>query len=63
MIKISEKSENIKFTIHHSWLFQKILIPENYIKQTLDESFTNKCQNHVGCCYGYKSLCVDDQFS
>ena len=55
MIKISEKSENIKFT--------KILIPENYVKQTLDESFTNKCQNHVGCCYGYKSLCVDDQFS
>ena len=23
----------------------------------------SKCQNNVGCSYGYKLVCVDDQFS
>ena len=43
--------------------FKSILISENYVKQTPDESYTNKCQNHVSCRYDYKLICVDGQFS
>ena len=43
--------------------FESILVPENNGKQNPDEPYTNKHQNHVGCNYGYKLVCVDDQFS
>ena len=43
--------------------FEIVLIPENNGKQNLDEIYMNKYQNHVGCSYGYKLACVDDQLS
>ena len=36
---------------------------ENNGKRNSKESYTNKCQNHIACCYGYKLVCVDDKFS
>ena len=36
---------------------------ENNGKQNLEESFTNKYQNHIACSYDYKLVCVDDKFS
>ena len=29
----------------------------------LDDTYTSKYQNRVGCSFGYKLVCVDDQFS
>ena len=43
--------------------FESILVPENDGKQNADKSYTNKYQNTVGCSFGYKLACVDDQFS
>ena len=39
------------------------LVPKNIRKQNSDESHTNKYQDHVGCSFGYKLVCVDDQFT
>ena len=36
---------------------------ENNDKQNTKEFYTNKCQNHIACSYGYKLVCVDDKFS
>ena len=38
-------------------------MPQDKGKQNLNESYTNKYQKHVGCSYGYKSVCVHDEFS
>ena len=38
-------------------------MPQDNGKQNPDQSYTNKCQKHVACSYGYKSVCVDDKFS
>ena len=43
--------------------FENILVPEDNGKQNPNESYTNKCQKHVACSYGYKLVCVDDRFS
>ena len=43
--------------------FENILVPEDNGKQNPNESYTNKCQKHVACSYGYKLVCVDDSFS
>ena len=43
--------------------FENILLPEDNGKQNPNESYTNKCQKHVACSYGYKLVCVDDRFS
>ena len=43
--------------------FDSILVAENNGKQNLDESYTNKYQNHVGCSFDFKSICVVDCFS
>ena len=43
--------------------FQTILVPEDKGKKNSNKSYTNKCQNHVGCSCGYKLVCVDDKFS
>ena len=43
--------------------FESISVPGNNGKQNPDESYTNKYQNHVGCSFVYKIVCVDDQFS
>ena len=43
--------------------FESILVSENNGRQNTDASHKNNFQNHVGCSFGYKLLCVDDQFS
>ena len=43
--------------------FESILAPEDIGKQSSDESYTNKYQDHVACSYGYKLVCVDGKFS
>ena len=43
--------------------FESILVPENNGKENPDESYTNKYQNHDGCSFGFKLVCVDDQIS
>ena len=43
--------------------FESILVPENNGKQKSNESYRNKEKNHTGCSFGYKLVCVDDQFS
>ena len=43
--------------------FASILVPEVNRKQNPNISYTNKYQNHVPYSYGYKLVCVHDQFS
>ena len=43
--------------------FESNLVLESNGKQNPNESYTNKCQKHVACSYGYKLVCVDDKFS
>ena len=43
--------------------FESILVPEDNGKQNPNESYTNKYQKHIACSYGYKLICVDDEFS
>ena len=43
--------------------FESNLVPEDNEKQNPNESYTNKCQEHVACSYGYKLVGVDDKFS
>ena len=43
--------------------FESILVSKDNGKQNLDVSYTNKCQKHVACSYGYKLVCVDVKFS
>ena len=41
----------------------QILVPEDNGKQNPEESHMNKYQKHIACSFGYKLVCVDDQFS
>ena len=34
-----------------------------YFNPNLEDSDTNNYQNHVGCSFGYRLVCVDDQIS
>ena len=43
--------------------FEIILVLEDNRKQNTEESYTNKYQKYIACCYGYKLVCVDDEFS
>ena len=43
--------------------FKSTLVPEVKEKQNLGESYTNKYQKHFACSYGYKLVCVDDNFN
>ena len=43
--------------------FESILEPEDNGKQNPEESYTNIYKKHVACSYGYKLVCVDDNFS
>ena len=43
--------------------FESILVSQDNEKQIPEESYTNKCQKHIACSYGYKLVCVDDKFS
>ena len=38
-------------------------MPEDNGKQDSNESFTNKYKKYTACSYGYKLVCVDDNFS
>ena len=72
MVKMVKKVETVKFKNYTRKIkspfmiylgFESISVPGNNGKQNPDESYTNKYQNHVGCSFGYKIVCVDDQFS
>ena len=54
---------NLIYLINHYADFGSIFVRENNRKQNLDESYTNRYQNHVGCSFRYKLLCVVNQFS
>ena len=43
--------------------FKSILVPENNGKQNPDEYYTYKHQNHIGCGFSYKLVCVVDHFN
>ena len=43
--------------------FESILVPEDNDNQNHDVLYTNKCQNHVCCSYGYKLVCLHNKFS
>ena len=62
-VNINEKSEHVKFKnferkLKSSFIiytdFESILVLEDNKKQTTNESYTNKYQEHVACSYGYK---------
>ena len=71
MIKIAKKCEIVNFKNYTTKIkspfmiytdFESILVAENDGSRNPDESYTNKYQNHVGCSFAYKLVCVDDQF-
>ena len=43
--------------------FENILVPGDNGKQNHEDCYTNIYQKYVACCYGYKLVCVDDNFS
>ena len=43
--------------------FESILVPEDNGKQNPSEFYTNKCQKHVTCDYGYKLVYGNDKYS
>ena len=60
-LKHYEKKIKSQFIIYAD--FESILVPEDNEKQNPEESYTSKYQKHIGCCYGYKLVCVDGKFS
>ena len=69
---MSEKEKAVKFKNYEGKAkspfmiyanFASILVPKNIGKENLTVSYTNKHQTCVVYSYGYKSVCVDDQFS
>ena len=70
-IKMTKKGEYIKFKnfekkkspfmIYAS--FESILVPEGNVKENPNESYTSKYKKNVACSYGYKLVCLDDNFS
>ena len=43
--------------------FVCILVSEDNGKENPEKSYTNKYQKHVACSYGYKLVCLNDNFS
>ena len=71
-IKMPKKGEYVKFKNFERKIkspimiyedFESIVLPEDNGKQDPHKSYTSKYQKHVACSYGYKLLCVDDEFS
>ena len=68
MIKMVKKGETVNLkTIQEEKSpfmtyadFESILVSENNGRQIPDASHKNNFQNHVGCSFGYKFICVDD---
>ena len=42
--------------------FESTLVLEDNGKQNPKETYRNKYQKHIACSYGYKLVCVDDNF-
>ena len=71
-IKMPKKDEYARFKNYERKIkppfmiyshFESILVPEEKKKQSPDDSYTNKYQEHVVCSYSHKSVRVDDKFS
>ena len=71
MIKRAKKCKTVNFknhirTIRFSFMiyanFKSILLTENNGEQNPDESYIIN-QNDVGCSFGHKLVCIDDQLS
>ena len=43
--------------------FKSILVPGKNEKKNPNESYTDKYQKHIACCYVYKLVRVEDKFS
>ena len=56
-----ERKIKLPFMIYAD--FESTLICEDNGKQNPNESYTNKYQKHVACSWGYKLVCVYDNFS
>ena len=72
MIKITKKGQTVKFKNYMRKIkspfiiyaaFESNLVPKNNGKQNSNEPYTNKYDNCVRCYFGYKLVCVDDQFN
>ena len=55
-----ERKIKLPFTMYAE--FETILVPEENRNQNPNKSYTNKCQKHIACSYGYKLVCVYDDF-
>ena len=62
-VKYKNSERKIKSPLMIYADFESILLPKDNGKQNPNESHTNKYQKHIACSYGYKLVCVDDQFS
>ena len=58
--KILKEKQKLPFTMHAE--FESILVPEENRNQNPNKSYSNKYQKHIACSYGYKLVCVYDDF-
>ena len=65
---MSKECEQVKFRNYEGKItspfityadFESILVPENNRKQNPQVFFTNNCQKHITCSFGYKLVCLD----
>ena len=62
-VKFKNDERRIKLPFMISEDFESLIVPENNWKQNPGETYTNKYQKQIACSYGYKLVCVDDNFS
>ena len=62
-VKFKNYERKIKLPCRTHADFESILVPKDNEKQNPEESYTNKCEKHIACRYGYKLICADDKFS
>ena len=69
---MSKKGEYVKFRNYGRKIkspfiiyadFESILVPEDDGKQNPEDSYTNRYQKHIACSYGFKLVCVGENFS
>ena len=58
--KILKEKQKLPFTMYAE--FESILVPEGNRNQNPNKSYTNKYQKHIACSYGYKLVCVYNDF-
>ena len=72
-VNMPKKGNNLQFNSYLKQLKAPFVIYADF-KSNLREvqkpnrdnanaSYTNKCQKHIACSYGYKFVCIDDRFS